>query len=365
MRLRLTLFTFFLLFLGNIVFGQILKADISYGRVFKHSPKFLPTITQNSVLAELSYEHQTLGKDAWNARFGYPLFGVAVSYAQLGDADYFGKAVAVFPHLSFTTRARHQHWYTYLRGGMGLAYLTKSYNLATNPTNNVIGSHWNNITDIRGGFGFFLSQEAEVLAGASFTHYSSGATSQPNLGINVPAFSLGFRYSWQRRDSLLRTVYERDKKLYVQAHFSVGGTQIIAPSGPMYPIYIASLAIQRSFDKRNKHSLALGVEYEQNEGVRHWLQQNNHTPTEQTVGSRRYAIWLGDELFFGHFSFNYHLGYYLNLQQQKLGQWFLYQKIGWRWYFLTDAFAQPYVHIQLKAHRATAEYFSIGVGSRF
>ena len=112
------------------------------GQIFKHTTNFKPPVRGITVLTEATYEWQTAGAAAWHTTHRYPVVGLTLSYADFGDNEIFGQAIGIFPSLSFSNRWKQKRFYSFLRIGFGIAYLTKPYNEISNPLNNVIGSHW-------------------------------------------------------------------------------------------------------------------------------------------------------------------------------------------------------------------------------
>ena len=343
--------------------GASLHVSSSVGRIYKHSPNFLPTVRGTSVIVDVNAEWQTNGARAWHSAHHYPIVGVALSLADFGDPQVFGNAIAVLPNLSFTNHAAKHRFYSFLRVGFGVAYITQAYNPVTNPENNVIGRNFNNITDMRGGVGFYLNPHSELTVGASFTHYSSGASMLPNLGINVPAANVGFRYTPQPITSFQRIESEKDQKIHVLAYFAVAPTTLIGYSGPQYAAYIGDVRVEKKIGVRDHISVGLSAEHQ---GAVYAFLRHTYPEIGEAAANaqaRRYAVTIGDEWRFGQFGFSLQAGFYLT--DPFLRQWFAYEKLGWSYYLLPKQHAQPYLNIQLKAHKIVAEYFSFGAGIKF
>ena len=82
----------------------------------------------------------------------------------------------------------------WLKGGVGIAWLTKHYDAIDNPTNNVIASSINNCSTISLRLKIKMNPKNNLVLGSSFTHSSTGDVRMPNLGINIPAAEISFQY---------------------------------------------------------------------------------------------------------------------------------------------------------------------------
>ena len=77
--------------------------------------------------------------------------------------------------------------------GIGSAYISKPFNYQTNYLNIAIGLHINMYANI--------NLEAQIrmphfifYTDFGITHFSNGGTKHPNLGLNIPAISMGVKY---------------------------------------------------------------------------------------------------------------------------------------------------------------------------
>ena len=364
--------TFLLLLCANIAFAQStlpegagLQLTLGAGRIVPHSPKFKAAVRGITTAAELNYTHQTNGAAQWQHTHRLPTLGLAATYHNFGDPEVFGEAFGIMPNIAFGTRAYSRKWYTYVRIGMGFAYLTKPFNLITNTTNTVIGQNLNNITDIRGGVGFWLSPNTELVATASITHFSDAAAQLPNLGINVPALSVALRYTPQAI-----TVYKTadipeilTKRWHAFAQADYGIHEQIADGGPKY--FVASTTAGVLYDYNDRHHFFGGATYEFTENAYRWTsyQYPYMNDAELFDKSSRVAVFVGDEFRFGQFAFGISVASYV--KQAALIQFVIYEKLAARYYFLPQKTVKPYINLQLKAHLSVAEYASFGGGFLF
>ncbi len=366
------LLTFFYCFINKISAqneGKTVNSvvvSVSAGSIYKHTPNFKPPVNGTTILTEATAEWQTAGSAAWHQTHLYPIIGLTLSYADFGDPQIFGQAIGILPSLGFSSRWRNKPFYTFCRLGFGIAYLTKPYNAISNPINNVIGSNINNITDAKGGLGFRISPQLEIMGGANFTHYSDGSAQLPNLGINVISPFLQVRFSPNNTPKYIENqAIMSNPRWHGMFQLNFGVRESVALGGPKYLMLIGSGGAM--YDLNTKHHLYGLFEYEFNEAAYLWAKNQAANPSDDVatnIGlSSRYSVAFGDEFRFGQFGFSILAGFYL--PNTVSPPWFMYEKLGWRYYFLPQKKCQPYLNAHLKAHEITAEYFSFGGGIRF
>ncbi|MCB9282610.1 MAG: acyloxyacyl hydrolase [Lewinellaceae bacterium] len=338
------------------------------GRIFKHTPKILFQIPDHTFGFGLNFQQQTYGKQEWEQLQGYPLMGFGLQYFNFGDPEVLGHAIAFFPNLTLKIVDRPK-WMIHFRIGSGLAWLNRSYDRLTNPTNNSIGSRFNNTTNFRLVVGVSLSRHLTAFAGGSFTHFSNGAIQMPNLGINVPAISASLRYTPQPifREDFLRSVENRKppRRFGVQAYFAMAYKETSFPGAAKWPVYSGSAAGLYRISK--VQNLLLGVECEYHQSVflfaRHTFAA--HTQEEARKGATRWMVFLANEWRFRNTGFLIQAGFYVG-NKTILVPYPIYNKLGLRYYFppFPKSESQIFASIYLKSHIITADYISIGIGAR-
>lgn len=74
---------------------------------------------------------------------------------------------------------------------MGLGWITNPYDISSNPTNRAIGSHGNAFGQAYLSSSFKIKNNWHFTGAIRFSHFSNGAWSAPNLGVNIPSISFG------------------------------------------------------------------------------------------------------------------------------------------------------------------------------
>lgn len=372
-RLKNTL-SFLLLFCAFNAFAQIgkgisIESTIHRGRIFKHSPKLVFDVPGSSNGIDINFKNQKYGKKKWHQYFNYPTFGVNLFFYNIGDKDVFGNAFGILPTWDIPILKMKKLDFQ-IQLGAGIAWLTQHYDPLKNTTNNAIGSNLNNITNFKFQFGYQLDSKWVLKSGFSFTHFSNAASQLPNFGINIPAFSLGLKYTPNPLQADDFIYHEDDgkpqRKIGLSAHVDIAYRELSVYNGPRFPIRIASLGGIYKINRVNH--FYFGFDYEYNTAIyRFGLHTHYFREKEQArKESRRFALFIGHELLFGNIGFYGQLGYYLPTNAYLLPSSF-YTKLSLRYYLpeLGIKDLRTYLAIHIKAHETVAEYLSFGIGIKY
>ncbi|RYG55801.1 hypothetical protein EON66_04415, partial [archaeon] len=128
--------------------------------------------------------------------YKYPKVGLALIYYDYHN-PVLGQSYAATVYLSKAfLRTRRQD--LSFRLGTGLAWFTNPFDLQTNRKNIIVSSSLNATMQLRLEYDYALTPHLGVLLGVALNHYSNGATTKPNFGINLPSVVLGLNYHQQR-----------------------------------------------------------------------------------------------------------------------------------------------------------------------
>ncbi len=347
--------------------GWYAEGSLHFGRAFKHSTKITMDFPDFSYGAELNLERQTYGTKPWHERCGFPRWGVALAYHYTGNAPQMGHGIAILPNVTFDF-IRRAHWRLFGRLGVGLGIITQPYNRISNPLNNMVGSYLNNNTSLRVGMAIDLHPQWELRPSATFTHYSNAASTLPNLGINIPSLQLGLCYRPRpvtKEDYIFATERPiRSKRIQFSVLATVGLRELSTSNGPKYPVWHGSMDVGLFLSTNNR--LKIGLEYDY---IAAFYAFNTHSGGESNEDAHwqasRITLFLADEIFIGRFSINLQAGVYLTQNRDQLFP--LSFRLAVR-YYLLDPYQNtptPFLTATIKAHKITAEYFSVGAGIAF
>jgi hypothetical protein len=298
--------------------GWHLSSSFSSGKVWAHTPRFEPEVSERSMNAELSISRQLRGHQPWQYVYRYPFFGVAFTYTRFGNDEVLGSAWACLPYFEVVLAGKDKllagnHGFSLsLRVGTGLAYLDKHYDAISNPKNNVIGSAWNNKTQLDLLLQYKTGDHFTFLAGGTFSHYSSGGIRKPNLGINLPAVRLGFRYQpkpYERSQFLQPSIPAAPQKYFFELLGGIGFHENVAPYGGHYRIYLFEASSGRLLSTWNLLAIGTQVHFKELAHA-YYLSQPGADSSANFMNAIAAAGFLKDDFLIGNLGITVALGGY-------------------------------------------------------
>ncbi len=156
---------------------------------------------------------------------------ITLHFHDNGNYEILGKSYGISITWNFPSPNQKLHF----KMGTGLAILTKKYDFYTNQENVSIGSHINNVTYVFSGY----KLSKNLLVGVGVLHYSAGAISMPNLGLNYPLAMVIYKIGQSRKTNskILRRANISQRFI---CEFGVGLSANMPPGAPSAPVIIAS-----------------------------------------------------------------------------------------------------------------------------
>lgn len=286
--------------------------------------------------------------DRWQARaYRNPYYGVGVAFPRFHD-ERLGKPVSFFG--TYGARIIQLTNWLKLNYEINFGYSTNwnHYDRFTNPDNVAVGWKHNAHVSLFPYFKFVIPGGLDLKAGVSLTHFSNGATSMPNRGLNNYAASVALSYNLNdsenrvRRDSSLRMPYvpfhmEHDFSLtrsFRQIYYDGRGTNLSTQFVQYrYPIFAFSYAPMLRWSYRYRCGLSMDFMYDESVGA------HADYVMDPADGKMYDRVWLGDkrdrfnfglsvknELIMYGFSFYLNIGYDIIHGDESLTR--LYEVIG-------------------------------------
>lgn len=294
---------------------------------------------------DLKFGWQTIGKQPWQVAYRYPSFGIGINWNTF-KTEIIGEPIAAYFFTNFpqitTPWARLD-----LEVDFGLSYGINPYDSITNPKNFATGTATNVF------FGLFLEQSFDIdkhfdlFISEGFTHYSNGALSYPNLGLNIPLLKFGVRYHPQLEEKQnIELKPEFTKRWSIITTIAGGTKKLFAPTPNYNQLYIApSIYYQPSYKRR----VGIGYEIAYNEAIVGRESKKDY-PFESLLSQ---AVFVAHEFIIERFTLNTQFGIYLkNMPSDK----FYYERIGLGFYLSPST----RIVLNLKAHYFKAEYIETG-----
>lgn len=316
-------------------------------------------VKDNNTAYELEFSQQDNSRNYTANAYRFPSRGFALSYHDYGYRDVLGIGFGCLQFTKFNILQHKKFGCIDFRIGSGVAFISKEYDVITNPKNNAIGSKWNAYINLQLGyekqFGHFV-----VGAGLEMSHYSNAAITMPNLGLNTPMcyFKLGYAVKTREifspdTNSTVEILPRPANKL--QFHVVSGIKQNLP--GYDHDTHHAVIALQGFYRIKLgfKWDIETGTDICYNGANRYKYDDRSFTFFE-TVQVGLYAgacvNFYKSQIFFG-------LGGYIYNAINPAG--WIYDRIGYRYNFSKQFNAM----IAIKANIGIADYLEFGIGYRF
>jgi len=337
-----------------------LDVSLMHGTILQHNQDISHLITDHPKAVLISYNRKTFGEEEWESRYGFPDWGFSGAYQDMKNYNL-GEAYSVYAHYNFHFFNRNLQF----RIGQGLAYMTKPFDVETNPQNNAYGTTITSSTylvanyrkeNIIEGLGFH--------AGASIIHYSNANVRAPNNSTNTWFFNAGINYTLNRDEIPEYKIWEKrsyTEPIGINAMARLGFNESDYRGSGQHPFYDFSVYADKRINI--KSSLHAGVELFVAEFLKEYRDyQANSFPESGITGNedhKRVGLFIGHELHLGKTSVLSQFGYYV-YQPIEFESKF-YNRLGLQRRLTDNVFAS----VTVKAHGAKAEGVSLGVGYRF
>ncbi|UOG75520.1 acyloxyacyl hydrolase [Hymenobacter tibetensis] len=304
---------------------------------------------------ELNMQRQTNGSQPWHAWYRYPRIGLALVYYNYHN-PVLDRSYAATVYISKSLFRKPQQELNF-RLGTGLAYFSNPFDLDTNHKNSIVSSRISATLQMRFDYDVAVTEHLGVLLGLGLNHYSNGATTKPNLGINLPTIFLGFNYHQQRpfvplvaSPSGLPADLGRN---FLNLSTSLGFKQLNPANKQKYLVQSVSVLGGRRVSR--KSNLLIGAEGFYDRSLVAQLRDTART-SEKLPDVKKAGVLIGHELLFGQLAFVTHLGFYLYNPYKSND--FYYERLGLKYHFTNNLFGA----IDLKVHRGSADVLEFKAG---
>lgn len=326
-------------------------ARLFHGSFLTHLPKAQYLRDSYSYFGELSIQQQTSGKKAWQIANGFPQVGVALFYGNTGSKRHMGHMAGIFPFVDWRLY-RSKRFSTSLRAGAGLGWIEKPYNRRTNHKAVLIGTHGNAYLNFLWQAEAKLFSNLHAAAGISFSHFSNGSSTLPNLGLNIPSLSLGLRYQLGEATSFTKiTADSLIKKSSLAVFTTAGLKQFPWIESSRYLVNTLQLEWSRAFRPSGKYSGGAVLFYDRALEVN----PNGILDQKRKNNKLQAGVFAGYEHLFGRLSVPVQLGAYV-YNHDIYSRFF--QQLGFRYRINTCWSAQLF----MKTHSGKADFIHAGIG---
>ena len=294
---------------------------------------------------------------AWAACNCFSKVGLSAYYFNYRNPQELGSSSSLMlfgePFLGFNTRT-----FLTLRGGIGVSYLNRVYDSATNPRNLFFSAPLSFIGSVNVTLNRLVHQTLVLQLSASYNHISNGGFREPNKGMNFPTVSLGVE---QHFDALVFPTYARQPGLLQQPwrrYLYLSGSRQVVKADSLRPTtghpYLGlEGGVMRAVSNINAITAGTELYYDGAQPERARRNINNNTPFLA-------SLTLGHALVFGRFSFTQQFAYEVyrpadNNQKAFFQRYAVYYQLG-QWLSLGTS---------MKVHGHVADFMDVRVGVRW
>jgi len=347
--------------------GLGIESNLFTGKVIKHSSKFHLPVPSLSTGADVNCLFQTFGKKDWHQRRHFPLIGIGLTYVNYGIDSIYGRCIGLYPNITLPLLTLNKFEWT-MRLGNGIGYVTKKYERIpiADTINNAIGSHVNDFFCFSSDLRWRKNDHWDVQAGINFNHISDASFRQPNLGINFIGYHVGVRYFpvTSHPTPIIKDLKKLPNRILIQVKGAMAFNQLLAPQGPLYPVYLASANINKRYSSKNKWFA--GLDYSYHTGIYAFQRNNEINIGKEAANSYKLSVMGGHEFMLGRLGIGLQVGVYVKEAHLKQDKY--YQKICAN-YYLRQSERGPikecFLYGNLKTHKSVAEMAEFGVGIGF
>lgn len=359
MKLRVIIFVF--LFFSSV---GILRSQEVYGLGVSHQqglnlkiPAAQSFGSSSPFGVEVNFHKQKRGNDYWEKQFNYPQTGWSLSLIDHKN-QFLGSTLALNRYINYIF-LRNKGLELYLKLSQGIMYATRTYVAGGHENenyNDAFGQKINFSQEIGLGINLYPTNKWFLNLGATAIHFSNGAMSQPNDGLNSLMFKLGVGYvigDKAKMEFIEPDAEEDDRTIKYNIYLGAGFKQIDIVNEEKYNLFTMAFYADKKISRIN--ALNAGVDIYMNRAVEH---QIGNDPEHKGKDFKRIGISAGHELFIGKVGILTQLGYHVYSPYPAFSDF--YQKFGFK-YYVSDLFYLTFTGRIFNLEISDEVSFGIGV----
>ena len=304
---------------------------------------------------DIAFTVPTYGTDFWEKLYNYPRTGIGFSHWSLGNNEIFGKAYALYNFINLPLLKRSGRFSLNYQISFGGAYITKKFDIDTNPLNRAVGSHTNVYLRLGVDGRIKLTQSIEMVFEAGAAHFSNGKTRSPNYGINLVSSSIGINYlfnsgSFIKQDPVIPPLIKHN----VQSVILTAGSKVYDNLlDKRFLTSSLSYNFERFFSLRRK--IGIGADLFYDGSISDALAVDG-IPEDDYSKFIRLGLHASYAIRYKDMMMGVQLGHYLYSKYKVLTN--VYSRISVQYLVTKNIFLDA----SIKAHYGKADSFEIGLG---
>ncbi len=305
---------------------------------------------------EFSLKKETKGNTPWETLYGNPEYGLRFVYSDLGNESALGSVYGLYPYIGIQL-VQFKKFSLFNETGIGISYVSKTFDLEENYLNVAVGSHYNIHFNMRMSLRFKVNEKLGLNAGLSFDHFSNANTSAPNLGINYIAWNGGLYYRLGKEGEKKNSEFpDQEKTWKKELVLNIGGKRSRALSKEYYRTQSISFEFRKNCFKALH--LGVGADLFYDDSVEDQLQKQE----KKFEGKDNYqtGFHLSQTFIYSHFSVGIQQGLYVGLKEKVEG-YSLYNRMVLK-YQMHNRLS---FRFSMKSHLHILDYPEIGIGYKW
>jgi hypothetical protein len=326
-----------------------LGVQAHYGSFITILPKAQYLRDSYSYFGEISFQRNY--KTQWPLDSQFVQWGGGIFFGNTGSKQYVGNMTGVFAFINLPLLHKN-NFASKLRMGGGFGWIEKPYNKNTNHKNVLLGTVLNAYLNFIWQNEFKLTSKTFFNFGLSFSHLSNGSSTLPNLGLNIPAVSIGVRYSYGNESPPAKILKDSvQKKFSYNLYASAGIKQHPWIGSKRYLVNVFSVEMTKQTNRKHQYGGGIILFYDRS------LEVNPLTITSDKREQNNFqaAILASYEYSIGRLSLPLQFGGYIfNHDVYSV----IFQQAGLRYRF-SKRFSMEAI---LKLYGGKADTFHAGIG---
>ena len=341
---------------------RIVRIMPHFGMVLPHHEDMVYFVNDFSYGLDLNIGLTKYNQE-WYQYLNYPEVGFGLFYNTFGNSQIYGEGITAYSYIQ-SNLVRGERFSLNTKVGAGLGYVTRPFNIESNPYNHVFGSHLNVFINMGVLAKYRISSHWSASLNFAINHLSNGATKKPNHGINTLTCGFGVEYSLNGLHRPYTT--ERVRAPHSNARdfvfvASYGRSQRSPYKPENYPA--VTFNVNHLWWISKKTAWGVGVD-----GIYYGAAPFEYVIVEEQYATEQYDFTAADKLYggiFGSYNFRFnrtqlyaHIGVYVVYKTTPAQ--LVYPRMGVR----QALFKNIYANVSIKASFFKAEFIEFGLGYR-
>jgi len=324
-----------------------LTTETQYGFIIPHASDLKQFSNSRTTGLHFSWQVMNTKKNYWEACHCFHYLGARFSYIDFGDEDVLGEAFT----LSGTFEPvlwRKNNWAVNLNSGIGITYLTHTYDPETNPTNNFFSTKISFLLFVAPTFEYHFSKKWRAHLSLNYNHISNGGQDKPNRGMNFPQAGAGVSYHFNHASlPQYSGKAPRDNWLFwLESGLTMRNVGVSNEKHPS--VSVVGGGLRRT---SNVNAIGVGVEVNQDYSL-----QKRSGDYGKTIS----APFISHHFLLGRFDFSQRMAWYYH-QPEVLSEHRFYQ----RYVLFFEIYSGLRIGFSLKAHGHVASNLDLRLGWQF